>query len=307
MVIGRFAPTPSGFLHPGNLLCAMIAYLSARSQGGQFLLRIEDLDKPRCPASLARQAIEDLTVLGFVWDAPPLYQSERTAFYEDAFQRLREQGLVYPCFCSRASLHAAAAPNRGDRVIVYPGTCRNLTPGQIEEKSLHKRPAWRFHSPERQYTFSDRLQGAQKADLRQDVGDFILRRADGIYAYNLAVVVDDALSGVTEVVRGCDILGSTAAQMSLQEALGFSTPSYGHIPLLTDSRGVRLAKRDQSVSLAALLHHASPQEMLGDLAASCGLLEATRPITLEALIPLFSWDKLSRQDMSLPAALTSFS
>ncbi|MBQ9009799.1 MAG: tRNA glutamyl-Q(34) synthetase GluQRS [Clostridia bacterium] len=306
-VVGRFAPTPSGFLHPGNLLCAMIAYLSVRTRGGRCLLRIEDLDRPRCPASLVRQCISDLNFLGFRWDGPILYQSERTSAYLAQFRRLRETGQVYPCFCSRAQLHASQAPNRGDTLYVYPGTCLTLTPTEIRQRMQEKDPAYRLHVPDISITVQDRIQGPFTADLVRNPGDFILRRADGVFAYHLAVVTDDAESGVTEVVRGCDILTATPSQIYLQQLLGFPTPVYAHIPLLVDANGRRLAKRDQAVSLSALSKVYRPDEILGALAASAGLIPEWRPCTLESLMPLFDLRRLPRTDLRLPEGFSGTS
>ncbi|MBO5535489.1 MAG: tRNA glutamyl-Q(34) synthetase GluQRS [Clostridia bacterium] len=299
-VVGRFAPTPSGYLHPGNLLCAMIAYLSARTQGGRCLLRIEDLDKARCPSNLVRQCISDLDFLGFRWDGPILTQSERTPAYEAIFRRLLDTGRVYPCFCSRAQLHASQAPNRGDTLYVYPGTCRALTSAEIRQKMQEKVPAYRLHVPDTAITVQDRIQGTFTAGLAQYPGDFILRRADGVFAYHLAVVIDDAESGVTEVVRGCDILSATPAQIYLQQLLGFPTPVYAHIPLLIGSDGRRLAKRNQAISLSALSKKYSAEEIIGALAAGAGLIPEWRPCTLESLMPSFDLSALPRRDLCLP-------
>ncbi len=298
-VIGRFAPTPSGRLHLGNVLCAMVAYLSARSQGGRFLLRIEDLDIPRCPASLSRAAIDDLTTLGFTWDEEPLYQSQRGDIYRRALQYLTEQGHTYPCFCTRAQLHASIAPNLGDTVVVYPGTCRNLTGEEAAKRAKTRMPAIRLRVPEEEITFTDRLYGVQKENLAQDCGDFILQRSDGLYGYQLAVVVDDALSGVTEVVRGRDILSATPRQIYLQRLLGYDTPAYLHIPLLMDGDGRRLAKRDRDMDMTALLKRFTPEEILGRLAYAAGLQQEIRPAALEALIPLYDPAKLPREDLRL--------
>ena len=221
-MIGRFAPTPSGRLHLGNLLCAMLAYLSARSQGGQFLLRIEDVDIPRCPRALAQQAIDDLRFLGFRWDAPPLYQSERSGVYQDVLNRLRREGHVYPCFCTRAQLHTTVAPNLGDTQFIYPGTCAHLTPEEAAERAQTRAPAMRLRVPDETITFTDRVFGTQAENLARDCGDFLLQRSDGLFGYQLAVVVDDALSGVTEVVRGRDILSATPRQIYFTASLGLS-------------------------------------------------------------------------------------
>ncbi len=303
LMIGRFAPTPSGRLHLGNLLCAMLAYLSARSQGGQFLLRIEDVDVPRCPRSLADAAIDDLRFLGFRWDAPPVFQSERTAIYQEVLDRLRREGHVYPCFCTRAQLHASAAPNLGDTQFIYPGTCAHLTAAEVETLSRIRQPAMRLRVPDETVTFTDRVFGAQSENLARDCGDFLLQRSDRLFGYQLAVVVDDALSGVTEVVRGRDILSATPRQIYLQRLLGDPQPTYAHIPLLMDAQGRRLAKRDHDLDLSALSKRFTAEEVLGFLACSAGILPEPRPMTLEALIPLFSWDCIGQADLRLPEQL----
>ena len=302
-VTGRFAPTPSGRLHLGNVLCAMLAYLSARSAGGRFLLRIEDLDVPRCPRHLARQAIDDLTWLGFRWDEPPLYQSERAEIYERALRHLERQGLVYPCFCTRAQLHASVAPNLGDTQVVYAGTCANLPPEEVARLSRLRAPAMRLRVPDEDVAFTDALCGPQRENLARDCGDFILRRSDGLFGYQLAVVVDDALSGVNQVVRGRDILSATPRQIYLQRLLGYPQPEYLHIPLLTDEQGRRLAKRDRDLDLTALAARFTPEDILGMLAYSTGLQAEPRPAALEELVPRFDRAKLRRDDLRLPAAL----
>ena len=299
-VVGRFAPTPSGRLHLGNLLCALIAYLSIRRRDGRFLLRIEDLDKPRCPKRLCDAALADLAWLGFVWDEPPLFQSERTALYQSCFDMLDEKGLIYPCFCTRAQLHAADAPNRGDDTPVYGGACAHLSAEEIAEKMKTRRPAYRLRVPDETVAVHDRHYGLYRENLAHDCGDFILRRSDGLFGYQLAVVVDDALSGVNEVVRGHDILASTPRQIYLQRLLGFETPHYAHIPLLEDARGRRLAKRDGDTDLTALAKRFSREEILGMLAYSAGILDENRPATMDELIDAFDWKKVKTEDMRLP-------
>ena len=180
-VIGRFAPTPSGPLHLGNILCAMLAWLSAKSQNGQILLRIEDVDVPRCPETNTRACLEALEWLGFTWDGSVLYQKDRTDVYKETLKKLKTQNLVYPCFCTRAELHPELAPNLGDTQAVYPGTCRTLTPEQIREKSRFRTPAYRVKVPDRDVTFTDRLQGTITENLARDCGDFVLRRSDGLF------------------------------------------------------------------------------------------------------------------------------
>ena len=205
-VVGRFAPSPSGRLHLGNLACSLLAWLSAKSQGGRIVLRIEDLDAERCPRIYADLLEQDLAWLGLVWDEGgstggphgPYYQSECADIYTGQYKKLEAQGLVYPCFCSRAQLHAASAPHTSDGNVIYPGTCRDLTAAQIAEKRKKKAPAYRVRVPDEEITFLDGCMGPHTENLLRDCGDFYLRRADGVFAYQLAVVVDDARMGVTE-------------------------------------------------------------------------------------------------------------
>ena len=298
-VIGRFAPTPSGRLHLGNLLCALLAYLSVRKQEGRFLLRIEDLDVPRCPRRLSVQAMEDLRWFGFQWDEEPLWQSERTEIYHEQLKALEKKGLVYPCFCTRAQLHASVAPNLGDTQFVYARTCANLTAEQAQLLSQNRSPAMRLRVPDEVIAFKDGLYGRQAENLEKDCGDFILRRSDGLYGYQLAVVVDDSLSGVNEVVRGRDILSATPRQIYLLQQLGYPVPSYIHIPLLMDENGRRLAKRDRDLDLTALGKRFTPQQIIGSLACSAGIQSEPRPASPDELVPLFDWQKVKRQDMRL--------
>ena len=302
-VTGRFAPTPSGPLHLGNILCAMLAWLSARSRNGRILLRIEDVDVPRCPEANTKACIEALAWLGFTWDGPLLYQKERTAVYEEALSRLKAQGLIYPCFCTRAELHPELAPNLGDTQAVYPGTCRNLTAEQAKEKVLFRSPAFRLKVPDRDITFTDRLQGTVTENLARDCGDFVLRRSDGLFGYQLACVADDIASGVTEVVRGRDILTATPRQIYLYDCLGETPPAYVHIPLLTDPQGRRLAKRDRDLGIQALSKRCSPEEILGALAFACNLTDQMKSVTLHELIAEFDWDRIPREEIRLPANL----
>ena len=303
-VTGRFAPTPSGRLHLGNVLCCLLAYLSVRSKGGRFLLRIEDLDIPRCPQRLSLQAIEDLRWFGFRWDEEPLFQSQRSAIYQSHLEQLQKQGLIYPCFCTRAQLMASVAPNLGDTQVVYQRTCASLTEEQIHHFSQSRHPAMRLRVPDETIAFEDGLYGLQQENLAHDCGDFILRRSDGLFGYQLAVVVDDALSGVNEVVRGRDILTATPRQIYLLNQLGYPVPGYVHIPLLMDADGRRLAKRDKDLDLTALSRRFTAEELLGKLAYSAGILPEERPATLEELTKLFSWEKVRREDMRLPRSLT---
>ena len=306
-VCGRFAPTPSGRIHLGNILCAMLSWLSVRAAGGTYLLRIEDLDAMRCPRELADQIEDDLHWFGIDWDAggsaggDAWYQSKRTEIYDRGFAELERQGLLYPCFCSRAELHAAQAPHRSDGTYVYAGTCRGLTPEQIAQKRRQRPPAARVRVPDRVISFADGCQGTYCENLARDCGDFIIRRSDGVYGYQLAVVVDDAAMGVTEGVRGRDLLESTPRQLYLYEVLGLAAPCFYHIPLLTAPDGRRLSKRDGDLDLGLLrARFGRPEPIVGMLAAAIGLRPTTQPVALRELIADFSWERIPRGDIALP-------
>ena len=306
-VVGRFAPTPSGKMHLGNVLCCLIAWLSARSQGGRVILRVEDLDPERSSHDYERQIEEDLRWLGLTWDEGGLEaaggrycQSGRSGIYEQYFDILKRENLVYPCFCSRAELHAADAPHLSDGRYFYPGTCRNLTLEEAAEKAKKRKPAWRVKVPDETVRFTDLHYGPYAENLAAECGDFVVRRADGVFAYQLATAVDDGLMGVTEVVRGRDLIGSTARQLWLQWTLGLPSPVYGHIPLLTDWDGRRLSKRDGDLDLARLREKWRPEEIIGMLAEAAGILPAYRPVSARELVPLFSWGKVKKGDVRLP-------
>ena len=303
-VVGRFAPTPSGYLHLGNLFCSLIAWLSAKSQGGEILFRSEDLDPDRSRSAYALQAQRDLEALGLFWDREESCQSQRFDFYKSQLRRLEDRGLVYPCFCSRAQLHAASAPHASDGEPLYAGTCRSLTPAQIAEKSRTRSPALRLRVPEETIAFEDLHYGPQSQYLPTGCGDFILRRSDGVYAYQLAVVADDGDMGVTQVVRGRDLLSSTPRQILLYRLLGYPEPEFGQTPLLVSSDGRRLSKRDGDTSLAGILGRGySPRDVVGALACLAGLLPEPAPAAPEELLPLFAWEKLPREDIPLPPGL----
>ena len=312
METGRFAPSPSGRMHLGNLFCALLSWLSVKSRGGRWILRIEDLDTARCRPDYARQVEEDLRWLGLPWDEggstggpdAPYFQSRRTALYESALARLQGMGLVYPCFCTRAQLHAASAPHREDGLTVYPGTCRDLPPEEIAARiAAGRRPALRLRVPEKTVSFRDGHLGPVSEYLPTDCGDFLLRRSDGLFAYQLAVVVDDAAMGVTEVVRGADLLSSTPRQLLLYELLGLPAPRFRHFPLLLSPDGRRLSKRDGDLGLAALQTRCTPEEVVGKLAYLAGQNPTAAPKTPEALAKTFDWNAVPRQDIPLPQGL----
>ena len=302
MTAGRYAPSPSGRMHLGNLMCCLLAWLSAKSKGGQVLLRIEDLDAVRCPRVYADAIQDDLAWLGLAADGPTptVYQSERSGIYQQYYDILLKKGLIYPCFCSRSQLHAASAPHRSDGQVVYAGTCRGLSDAEVARRSLTRAPAFRVRVPDEEIAFTDGHLGRYAENLARDCGDFYLRRADGVFAYQLAVVVDDALMGVTEVVRGSDLLSSTPRQLWLYRELGLTAPQFYHLPLLLAPDGRRLSKRDGDQSLENLRARYTPQEIIGKLAYVCGLQDTPAPASPQELVPGFSWDKVPKQDILLP-------
>jgi glutamyl-tRNA synthetase len=303
-VRGRYAPSPTGALHLGNLRTALLAWLWTRRAGGRFVLRMEDLDLPRARPGAAAGILADLRWLGLDWDEGPdvggpygpYTQSARQALYDAALARLRARGLLYPCYCTRAELaRIASAPQGSDDPGRYPGTCRDLTGAERSRREAEGRhPALRFRVPDAPITFVDRVAGSVTEHVAETVGDFVVRRSDGIVSYQLAVVVDDALMGITQVVRGADLLTSTARQLAIYDALGYPRPTtYAHAPLLLDASGARMAKRDASQGLAALRARGmTPAQVLGMLAASCDLWPAGAPATPGALLAAFAPERL---------------
>lgn len=289
-MVGRFAPSPSGRMHLGNVFSALLAWLSVRAQNGTMLLRMEDLDPQRCRPEYAQTLKADLRWLGLDWDLETQWQSERSAVYARQFDRLQQMGLVYPCFCTRNELHAASAPHAGDGTVLYSGRCRSLTPEQVAQQT--RKPAWRLKVPEENVAFLDGLQGDFSQNLARECGDFIIRRSDGVYAYQLAVVTDDALMGVTEVVRGNDLLSSTPRQLYLYKLFGFAPPKFYHVPLLVAPDGRRLSKRDGDLDTGALQRSYTPEQIIGTLAFSAGLLAKNQPISAKELASVFSWPQV---------------
>jgi len=309
MQTGRFAPSPSGRMHLGNLLCALVAWLSAKSGGGRILLRIEDLDTARCRGIYAARLEQDLLWLGLRWDEggslggphAPYEQSRRSERYRAALEQLQALGLVYPCFCTRAQLHAASAPHGRDGV--YPGTCARLTEEERRLRAAVRSPALRMRVPEETISFTDGHLGEVSEYLPTECGDFLLRRSDGLYAYQLAVVVDDAAMGVTQVVRGADLLASTPRQILLYRLLGWTPPQFYHIPLLLDAQGRRLSKRDGSLGLETLQERYAPEEIVGKLALLAGINPSAAPRTPESLLPDFCWERIPAENIRLPEGL----
>jgi len=287
---GRFAPSPTGRLHLGNVRSALLGWLWARAAGGEFWLRIEDLDPDRSKPEFTDGIFEDLEWLGLTWDGPVWKQSERSQLYADALKTLAAKGLAYQCWCSRAEVaRAASAPHVGEDGPVYPGTCRNgATP------KPGRAPSWRFVTNPEVTRFHDALCGEVSQDVSRDVGDFVIQRIDGVASYQLAVVVDDALAGITHVLRGEDLLNSTPRQLLLQRALGHSQPEYAHVPLMLGADGKRLAKRDGPSTVAGLRELGwAPERVIGELAGSCGLNDGS-PIRAAELVPGFSLSQVRR-------------
>ncbi len=296
-VVGRFAPTPSGRMHLGNVFAALIAWLSVRSKSGELVLRMEDLDTQRTSAEFADILRKDLLWLGLDWDWEMPPQSQRSEVYDRYFEMLKEQDLLYPCYCTRSQLHNVNAPHLSDGTYVYAGTCRNLTEDQ--RAKMDRAPAWRVKIPQDVYTVNDLCQGVFTQDLSKECGDFVVRRADGVYVYQLAVTVDDGEAGVTEVVRGWDLLGSAPRQMYLQKLFGFEHPAYGHVPMLVAPDGRRLSKRDKDMDLGQLRLHMAPEALIGKLAFAAQLTETDDPISAAELATVFSWENLRKDEICL--------
>lgn len=298
---GRFAPSPTGRMHLGNVYSALLSWLSVRSQGGSWVLRIEDLDPQRSRRAFAQQIEDDLRWLGLDWDEYYV-QSERSEIYTHYLNILREKGLTYPCFCTRADIMATQAPHESDGRIVYAGTCR---PKHLEDAWLNvdvhpsgRKPATRIIVPDEEISFVDAHYGAQSVNLAQHCGDFVLRRADGAWAYQLAVVVDDALMKVTEVVRGRDLLLSAPQQIFLYRLLGFEVPTFCHLPLLCNLAGQRLCKRDKSLDLGEIRKAGhSPEAVIGKLAFYAGIIDRAETVLAQELVSEFKWDKVPLEDI----------
>ncbi len=306
-VRGRYAPSPTGEIHLGNASSALCAWLSIRARDGLFVMRMEDLDAGRSRPELAGRLLDDLRWLGLDWDEGcgepgeygPYVQSERTASYEQAFDRLKEAGRLYPCFCSRKDIAAAAsapqsaAPQGAAPAVaaeaserLYPGTCRDLDPAEARRRIEDgKRHAWRLRvAAADRPDFDDLVCGRWEGAAQQPPGDFVVRRSDGAFAYQLAVVADDAAMAINEVVRGNDLLSSTPKQLLLYRALGLPLPVFGHVPLLVDGEGVRLSKRQQGITLRELRERGlTAEQVVGYLAHLLGLRERPVPVSPSVL------------------------
>lgn len=299
---GRFAPSPSGRMHLGNIFAAVISYASVKSRGGKWLLRIEDLDPQRSKREFSELIEEDLRSLRLQYDEgglavagphSPYSQSERHNLYSEMLQKLCDQRLIYPCKCTRSEINASNAPHATDGRVLYPGTCRprEITPFELDSQELKGRNL-RIRIPDTAIEFDDLHYGHKSVNLAQEFGDIVLRRADGNWAYQLAVVTDDALMGVTEVCRGVDLIDSSALQIHLQKLLGFPSPQYFHIPLLVDTKGRRLSKRDGALSMEVLSRKHTPREIIGRIAVLANQSDTYRPMEIEEFVDNFNPSKL---------------
>lgn len=303
MIRGRFAPSPSGRMHLGNVMSALLAWLSAKSQGGEIVMRIEDIDPDRSRREYALQILEDFRFLGLDWDDGPYWQSKRGGIYEQVLAKMRDEGMTYPCYCSRAELHATQAPHASDGVFVYSGHCRDLTEAQRVELAKTRRAATRIRVPEITVAYEDGCRGAMQQNLAAECGDFILRRSDGAFAYQLAVVIDDAMMGVTQVVRGSDLISSTPRQIWLHRLLGYEPPQYCHVPLLLAPDGRRLSKRERDLDMGALREKYSAEEIIGKLAWLTGVIDRPEAVSARELAQEFAWDKVKKTDIFVPDGL----
>ncbi|KOR89896.1 tRNA glutamyl-Q(34) synthetase GluQRS [Paenibacillus solani] len=312
---GRFAPTPSGKMHIGNALTALLGWLQMRSLNGLYVLRIEDIDVQRSRRELATQIMRDLEWLGLDWDegpscggpSRPYHQAARLSLYEQEIEKLKESEALYPCYCSRADIAAAARAPHGiaSEGLRYPGTCRDLSGKEAALRELRKTPSLRMSVPQTSVSFIDGIAGEQNSQL-SDGGDFVVRRADGIISYQLAVVVDDALMGITHVLRGSDLLDSTPRQLLLYQALGYQPPQFAHTPLMVDAEGRRLAKRSRGLSISFLRGQGiMPQHIVGWLAWTAGFMDRPEPVTPAELIPHFDLSKVPSSPIRMTDAITS--
>lgn len=297
--MGRFAPTPSGRMHLGNVFSLLNAWLLAKSDGGKILLRIEDLYGTLCPPKYENLIKSDLEWLGLYWDYEVQPQRERGNVYQEVIDSLISAGLVYPCWCTHSVLNVSKAPHATDGHIVYPGNCRNLT--VAERQGRRGTPSFRLQVPNKVYGCVDGVQGAYYENLAKDCGDFVLKKADGSFSYQLAVTVDDYLEGVNQVVRGADLLTSVPRQLYLTELLGGTAPSYYHVPLLNGVGGRKLSKRDLDLDLGELRMRTDSAKILGYLAYLSGIIPQNIPKSAEDLLKVFDKSNILQVSKELDA------
>lgn len=302
---GRFAPSPTGYIHLGNVWTAFLAWLQVRQQKGTLILRIEDIDEQRSKPEYTQALLEDLSWLGLDWDEGPgkggpygpYIQQERYSLYEKALQELQAKHLLYPCYCSRARLQAIGAPHEGEHRL-YDGHCYGMP--EEQRRQMDRKPSWRVHVPHVSVSFTDGSYGPFSDYLPRVCGDFVVRRADGLYAYQLAVAVDDGSMGITHVLRGRDLLSSTAQQIWLMEVLGYTPPSYTHVPMLIDASGNRLSKRQQGITVRSLRDRGVQSDaILSALALAGGLVSERRLYHKGELLRLCNFQTMTTHDIVL--------
>lgn len=302
---GRFAPSPTGYIHLGNVWTAFLAWLQVRQQKGTLILRIEDIDEQRSKPEYTQALLEDLAWLGLDWDEGPgkggpygpYIQQERYSLYEKALQELQAKHLLYPCYCSRARLQAIGAPHEGEHRL-YDGHCYGMP--EEQRRQMDRKPSWRVHVPHVSVSFTDGSYGPFSDYLPRVCGDFVVRRADGLYAYQLAVAVDDGSMGITHVLRGRDLLSSTTQQVWLMEVLGYTPPSYTHVPMLIDASGNRLSKRQQGITVRSLRDRGVQADaILSALALAGGLVSERRLYHKGELLRLCNFQTMTTHDIVL--------
>lgn len=299
-VIGRIAPSPSGEMHLGNAFSALLAWAFARSARGGFVVRLENLDERCQNPALAQGILDDLRWLGIDWDGEPLVQTERLHAYEKALERIGEVIELYPCFCSRADLHAASAPHASDGTPLYAGTCFRMDSAERDALALERRHALRLHVPDETVSFVDEIQGSYGQDLASECGDFVVRRSDGVFAYQLVCVVDDIVQGVTQVVRGSDLISSTPRQILLYDLLDAPAPTFAHHPLLLAPDGRRLSKRDGDSAIACMRERGiSAEAIIGYLAHLAGQVGAGEHLSAAELLDVFDVNKIPTRDITV--------
>lgn len=316
-IVGRLAPSPSGEMHLGNAFTYVLAWCAARKLGGKVLFRMEDIDERCKREDLKVQVIDDMRWLGLTWDGEITYQSNRTHIYDEIFHEIAKKGLVYPCFCSRADLHAASAPHKTDGTYVYSGKCKNLKSSEIAEIAKTKNPSYRIKVPDVAISITDEICGQYSQNLKTECGDFVIRRSDNVPAYQFAVSVDDYLQGINQIVRGNDLLSSTPRQVFLRDVISFVTTSndgyyadskrldraaqslqFAHVPLLTDRSGRRLAKRDRDLTVKALRESGvCAKNIIGYFAYILKFIDTPEQMSLEELLKMFALDKIENRNI----------